>query len=206
MKPFIVGIGGGSGSGKSTVASMLIEKLGEGNVVVISQDHYYRDLSHLDIAERKAQNFDHPDSLDHELLHQHLELLSQGNKMECPRYDFKTHALTGETTTIAPKPVVLLDGIFSLYYEEVLPHLDLKLYVDVPDDVRILRRMTRDIAKRGRTVEGVVQQYLGTVRHMHDTYVAPTKWSADIVVAWGQKNPSTISWIAKMIESTYKNI
>jgi uridine kinase len=155
------------------------------------------------LEERKEQNFDNPEALDHELLHSHLSLLSEGKSMECPRYDFKTHCLTGETFTIEPKPVVLLDGIFSLYYQEVLPLLDLKLYVDVPDDVRILRRMTRDIAKRGRTVQGVVNQYLGTVRHMHDTYVAPTKWSADIVVAWGQKNPSTIQWIAKMIQTTY---
>ncbi len=203
MKPFIVGVGGGSGSGKSTVAGLLIEELGAGDVVVISQDNYYRDLSHLSLEERKEQNFDNPDALDHELLHKHLDLLSQGKSMECPSYDFKTHCLTGETTTVEPKPVVLLDGIFSLYYQEVLPLLDLKLYVDVPDDVRILRRMTRDIAKRGRTVEGVVQQYLGTVRHMHEAYVAPTKWSADIVVAWGQKNPSTIHWIAKMIQTNY---
>jgi uridine kinase len=203
MKPFIVGIGGGSGSGKSTVAQLLIDELGESDVVLLSQDHYYSDLSHLTPDERKNQNFDHPDALDHELMKEQLELLSNGKSMECPRYDFKSHCLTGETTTIEPKPVILLDGIFSLYYEEILPLLDLKLYVDVPDDVRILRRMTRDIAKRGRTVEGVVQQYLGTVRHMHDTYVEPTKWSADIVVAWGQKNPSTIGWLAKMIRTTY---
>lgn len=179
--PIIVGIAGGTGSGKSTFAKKIKESFGE-NVALIEQDDYYKNLSHLSAEERKQVNFDHPDSLDFPLLCQHLFDLKQGHSVLKPTYDFKTHSRTSVQQEILPTKIILVEGILLFAVPEVRELLDIKIFIDVKDDIRLLRRIERDMQERNRTLDEIKNQYLRTVKPMHILYVAPSKTYADVII------------------------
>lgn len=184
-RPLVIGIAGGSGSGKTTISSAVVAEVGVREVAVIEHDSYYRNLEGLTLQERAKINYDHPDSLETELLVQHLETLLDGRSIERPVYDFTQHIRSSETTTIEPSPVVIVDGILVLADPQLRALFDLKVFVDTDADLRILRRLQRDITERGRTMESVIQQYLTTVRPMHLRFVEPSKVYADLIIPEG---------------------
>ena len=181
-KPYIVGIAGGTGAGKTTLAHMLFDHLGDDRAVWIAHDAYYRDFSHVPAGRRGQINFDHPDALETDLLVQHLQALSRGETVSIPTYDFTTHVRTSETLEICPRPIIIVEGILLLVEQILRDALNLKIFVDAPPDIRLIRRMNRDVDERGRTPESVTLQYLETVRPMHDTYVEPSREYADLIV------------------------
>lgn len=178
----IIGICGGTGSGKTTLARKIIETVGRENVVLVEQDSYYRNLADMPLDERRLANFDHPDSIDSEMLMNHLKRLKNGDAVEMPVYDFKTHTRSSNTEHIDPKPVVIVEGILIFSESRVLDLLDVRVFVDTPDDIRFIRRLQRDISERGRTVESIIAQYFATVRPMHHEFVEPSKRHADIII------------------------
>ena len=182
-----IGVTGGSGSGKSTVARNVIETVGPEQVTYIQQDSYYKDLGHLPFEVRSQLNFDHPDAFDNQLFIQHLAALKQGNAVEQPLYEFKTFTRTG-SKTVEPRKVILVEGILVLADQELRDLLDIKIYVDTDADIRIIRRLKRDVLERGRSLEFVLQQYVETVRPMHQQYLEPTRRFADIVIPEGGSN------------------
>ena len=181
-KPYIVGIAGGTGAGKTTLAHMLFDHLGEDRALSIAHDAYYRDFSHIPADQRGQINFDHPDALETDLLVQHLQALSRGETALIPTYDFTTHIRTSETLELCPRPIIIVEGILLLVEQILRDALNLKIFVDAPPDIRLIRRMNRDVDERGRTPESVTLQYLETVRPMHDTYVEPSRKYADLIV------------------------
>ncbi len=195
----IIGIGGGTGSGKTTVARRIVEIIGDENAGILPLDNYYRDMSHLPMEERKKQNYDHPDMIEHELLVEHLRDLLRGKAIEIPTYDFKTYSRGKETIRFEPKDFVIVEGIFALYYDELVELYDLSIYVDTEDDIRFIRRLKRDIKERGRDVDSVINQYLETVKPMHDAYVEPTKKRADIIIPRGGFNEKAIQVIVRYL-------
>ncbi|AEH51956.1 uridine kinase [Pseudothermotoga thermarum] len=201
----IIGIGGGTGSGKTTVAKKIIEKVGEERCGLIPMDNYYRDMSHLPLEERRKVNYDHPDVIEHELLKEHLLQLLEGKTIFLPCYDFVNYVRLPKTIVFTAKDVVIVEGIFALYYEDIRSLYALSIYVDAEDDIRFIRRLRRDIKERGRTVDSVIEQYLQTVKPMHDAYVEPTKRKADIIVPKGGYNEKAIevivNYIFKRLES-----
>jgi uridine kinase len=197
-RPVIIGIAGGSGSGKTTIALAVVEAVGSDRVVLIQHDAYYRDLSHLAFEERIRTNFDHPDSLETELLTEHLRILRQGISIDRPVYDFGTHTRTKATVAVAAEPVVIVEGILVLTEPDLRDLMDLRIYIDTPGDLRVLRRLERDLVERGRTVESVIAQYLGTVRPMHLQFVEPSKRYADIIVPEGY-NENAVGTVTSMI-------
>lgn len=203
MESIIIGIAGGTGSGKSTFTNRLKEEFKD-EVAVIYHDNYYRDQSHLTFEERVKTNYDHPDSIETELLVEHLKELKEGKKIECPVYDYTVHNRSKEVTCIEPKRVILLEGILVLADERLRDLIDIKIFVEADADERILRRVIRDVKERGRDIEGVVEQYLTTVKPMHYLYVEPTRCIADIVINSG-KNPIAFelvkSSIRKMLDT-----
>jgi len=178
----IVGIGGGTGSGKTTFAQGVQHNLGKHTTAVVAHDAYYRDLSHLPLGERAETNFDHPSALETELLVQHLHGFRRGERAEVPAYDFCTHSRLPDPVRVAPRPVVVVEGILALCDEELRSQLDLKVFVDAPADLRLARRMDRDVQQRGRRQESVLEQYFSSVRPMHEAFVEPSRKHADIVV------------------------
>jgi uridine kinase len=172
--PFIVGIAGGSGSGKTTIARKIYERCAGISIQTLQLDHYYRDLAHLDPIARDQVNFDHPDALEMPLLINHVEILARGEGIDRPTYEFASHTRSSKIARIETAKVIIIDGIFALYSPEIRKHLSCSIFVDVSDDVRFIRRLQRDISERGRTNDGVIKQYLGTVKPMHDQFVAPT--------------------------------
>lgn len=176
----IVGIGGGTGSGKTTLAGRVAARIP--GALHLAMDHYYRPLDHLAPAERAAVNYDHPDAFDVPLLAEHLGRLASGAAVDRPDYDFATHARRPRPVSIGPARVVLVEGILVLAMPELVEHMDLSVYVDLPSDLRILRRLARDVVDRGRTVDSVRAQYLATVRPMHETFVEPSRARADLVL------------------------
>lgn len=181
----IIGICGGTGSGKTTIARKIIEAVGRESVILIEQDSYYRNLEDMPLDERHQANFDHLDAIDSELLMNHIKRLKGGQTVEMPVYDFATHTRKQETEHLVPKPVVLVEGILIFAEPRILELLDVRVFVDTPDDIRFIRRLQRDIVERGRTVESVIAQYYATVRPMHFEFVESSKRYADIIIPEG---------------------
>ena len=198
MKSIIIGIAGGTGSGKSTFTNRLKDEFKD-DVAVLYHDNYYRDQSHITFEERVKTNYDHPDSIETDLLIEHLVQLKEGKSIECPVYDYSLHNRSSEVTTVEPKKVILLEGILVLADERLRDLIDIKVYVEADADERILRRAMRDIRERGRDIEGIVEQYLTTVKPMHYLYVEPTRSTADIVINSG-KNPIAFELVKNSIE------
>jgi uridine kinase len=204
QKPLLIGIAGGSGSGKTTITRKIQERCSDASILMFQLDHYYRDLAHLEPYERDHVNFDHPDSLEMDLLAKHIELLANGKAIDRPTYEFASHTRSSKVAHLEPKDVIIIDGIFALYSQEIRKHLSCSIFVDVSDDVRFIRRLRRDVDERGRTNDGVIKQYLATVKPMYDQFVAPTKYQADIVVQWDQYNDRTIDMLSRMIQSSIR--
>lgn len=181
---FVIGIAGGTGAGKTTVARLVTENVGE-SVTRIPLDNYYEDLSHLEFEERQDVNYDHPSAFEWELLRTHLEQLLEGQPVEMPQYDFEQHNRKHERVDVEPTDVIVLEGILALYDEQINDMMDLRLYVETDADVRILRRIQRDVIDRGRGLEGVIDQYLSTVKPMHEQFIEPTKKHADLIIPEG---------------------
>ena len=184
----IIGICGGTGSGKTTVANRILESVSAQDVAFIQQDSYYRNLKDMPLDYRHQVNFDHPDALDNDLLVNHIRRLKAGEPVELPVYDFKTHARQNETLPLDPKPIVIIEGILIFTDPRLLEQIDIKIFVETPDDIRFIRRLRRDIDERGRTLESVIEQYLATVRPMHMQFVEPSKRYADVIIPEGGYN------------------
>jgi len=200
----VVGIAGGTASGKTTVARKLHEALETSGVAFIDQDSYYRDLSHLTFEERREVNFDHPDAFDTELLVKHLAALKAGQAVQKPIYDYVQSTRTTKSTTVHPAELILIEGILVLHTEPVRRELDVRIFVETEDDVRIIRRLTRDIKERGRDFDHVVTQYFRHVRPMHMAFVEPSKRWADIVVPHGGNNDIAIDMLVGALRSRLK--
>lgn len=201
MKPVVIGVAGGTGSGKTTVAHEILKRAGTEQISLIQHDAYYKDLSNLSLAQRAMMNFDHPDALDNELLIVHLKKLKAGGTVEVPVYDFTTHSRTGQTRHVEPHRVILMEGILIFADKALRRLMDVKIYVDTDADIRFIRRLQRDIAERDRTMESVIRQYLATVRPMHQEFVEPSKRYADIIIPEGGFNEVAIEMIAARIKA-----
>jgi uridine kinase len=195
----LIGISGGTGSGKTTVANRILESVSACEVVFIQQDSYYRNIEDLPLDYRQVANFDHPDALDNDLLVRHVRMLKAGEAIELPIYDFKTNTRALETRLVEPKPIVIVEGILVFVDARLLEQMDIKVFVDTPDDIRFIRRLRRDIAERGRTLESVIEQYVETVRPMHMQFVEPSKRHADVIIPEGGHNLVSIDLISGKI-------
>jgi uridine kinase len=184
MQTTIIGIAGGSGSGKSSFSNRLKEQF-QDNITVIYYDNYYKDNTGIPFEERKKINYDHPDALETSLLVEHLKKLRQGQAIDCPVYDYSVHNRSEKTIHVEPKPVIVVEGILTLYDPSLLEQLDVRIYVEADADERILRRLRRDVKERGRDIDGIIEQYLTTVKPMHARYVEPTRAIADLVINSG---------------------
>ena len=200
MRPVIVGIAGGTGSGKTTVARAVYDRVGKDRIEWISHDSYYRQFDGLDLEQRHHINYDHPDSLETELLCRHLDVLVKGSSVEVPIYDFTTHSRKTDTVRVEPRKVVIVEGILVLAEVELRKRIDIKLFVDTPADIRFVRRLMRDIKTRGRSVESVIEQYVTTVRPMHEEFVEPSKRYADLIIPEGGENLVAIDAIIARVE------
>ncbi len=200
-KCVIVGVAGGTGSGKTTIARTIYEQLGPEKVAYIPHDAYYHDLSHLPPEERARQNFDHPDSLETSLLIEHLRQLREGKPVEIPIYDFATHTRRPETRRVEPRPIIVVEGILVFVEPELRDLMDIKIFVDTDPDIRFIRRLVRDIQERGRTMESVIRQYLETVRIMHLEFVEPSKRYADIIIPEGGFNTVALDMVLARLRS-----
>ncbi|MCM3786457.1 uridine kinase [Neobacillus mesonae] len=197
----IIGIAGGTGSGKTTVARSVIERLGSSKVTFISQDNYYKDQAHLSLSERELTNYDHPFAFDNELLIEHLAALRNGQTVHAPVYDFTIHARSSsETVELHSNNIVMIEGLHVLSDEKLREMLDIKVFVDSDPDVRILRRVVRDIEERGRTIQSINQQYLATVKPMHEAFIEPSKKYADIIIPEGGHNEVGIQLLSILTE------
>lgn len=197
--PIVIGIAGGTGSGKTTVANVILRRLGADKITFLPHDSYYRDLDDLPIEERKTINFDHPDALETELLIEHIQALKNGETVEVPIYDFTTHTRTEKTLRIESQSVILVEGILIFADEDLLKLFDAKIFVDTPDDIRFIRRLQRDLIERGRTVDSVIQQYMTTVRPMHLEFVEPSKRQADVIIPEGGLNTVAMDMVVARI-------
>jgi len=205
MKTLCIGVAGGTGSGKTTVANEIVRRVGPERIVVVNQDRYYHDLAHLDDQKRAHNNFDHPDAIEEGLLQEHLRLLKAGEPAPLPVYDFTRHVRLTATEWVEPQPVIVLEGILILAIPVLRELLDVKIFVDTDADLRFIRRLHRDMAERGRSVDSVVDQYLTTVRPMHLEFVESSKRWADVIIPEGGFNTVAldlvISRISQMLQS-----
>nr|WP_300002372.1 uridine kinase [Tissierella sp.] len=199
--PILIGITGGTGSGKSTVSKKIFKTVTEKDIVIIEQDSYYKDQSDLSYNERVKTNYDHPSAFDNELLVQHLKQLMSGQAIEKPIYDFENHNRKKETLRVEPKQIIILEGILILFEKEIRDLLDIKIFVDTDSDVRVIRRILRDIKDRGRTLDSVILQYMETVRPAHLQFIDPSKRYADIIIPEGGYNKVAIDLIVQKIKS-----
>ena len=189
-KPFVIGVAGGSGSGKSTVTREVLASIGPEMVAVVMQDDYYLDQTHLSPEDRRKTNYDHPDAFDWPLMMQHVQALRQGEAIEMPEYDFALHNRSSKTIHVKPAPVIVIEGLFALFDADLRKMMSLKVFVDTAPDVRFIRRLQRDIAERGRSTDSVITQYLDTVRPMHKQFIEPTKRRADVILPHGANGPA----------------
>lgn len=194
-----IGICGGTGSGKTTIARAIVDAVGADRVVLIEQDSYYRNLADMPLDERHQANFDHPDSIDSDMLVNHLIRLKQGLTVDMPLYDFVTHTRSDQIELIEPKPVVIVEGILIFAEPRVLDLLDVRIFVDTPDDVRLMRRLRRDIIERGRTFERTLDQYERTIRPMHYEFVEPSKRHADIIIPEGGQFGVSVQFLCSLV-------
>lgn len=199
--PVVIGIAGGSGSGKTTVLERIVQACGSERIAVLDHDAYYRDLSHLPPEKRSSFNFDHPDALETELMREHLDELLQGRRIEKPVYNFTTHTRDPETETVKPRPVIIIEGILVLAEPLLVERMDIKIYVDAADDIRLMRRIRRDLEERGRSIESILQQYERTVRPMHLEFVEPSKRKADVIIPRGGHNQVAIHMVLARIDA-----
>jgi len=197
----VIGVAGGTASGKTTVVEAILDRVGRDRIAHIQHDSYYKDLSHLPLEERRQFNFDHPDALDTPLLIQHLRELCQGHPIEVPTYDFATYCRLPGTRTVHPRPVVIVEGILILAEPALRDLIEAKIYVDTDADLRFIRRMKRDIAERDRTMESVIEQYLSTVRPMHLEFVEPSKRYADVIIPRGGQNVAALELVTARVLS-----
>ena len=198
--PVVIGIAGGSGSGKSTVIRKIVDAIGSDTIALLDHDAYYRDLSHLSLEERGAFNFDHPDALETSLLCEHLDRLQAGEVAEKPVYNFKTHTREERTTRVYPRPVIIVEGILVLAEQALVDRMHIKIYVDAADDIRLMRRIRRDLHERGRSVDSVLRQYERTVRPMHLEFVEPSRRKADVIIPRGGHNRVAIEMVVARID------
>jgi uridine kinase len=197
----VIGIAGGSGSGKTTVQRRIMERFGPRRIALLDHDAYYRDLAHLAPEQRARFNFDHPDALETDLLVDHLDRLLAGEPVEKPTYSFESHGRLEATETVGPRPVVLVDGILVLAEPALRVRMDVKLFVDAAPDVRLMRRIERDLHERGRSIESVLEQYRRTVRPMHLEFVEPSKRHADVIIPRGGRNQVAIDMVLARVQS-----
>lgn len=200
MSSFVIGVAGGSGSGKSTVTEHILDSVGANNVAVLIQDNYYKDLAALTPEQRRKVNFDHPDAFDWELLLRHLDDLVHGLPINMPIYDFTRDTRSENTTLVLPSPVIVIEGLFSLLDPNLLKYMSLRIFVDTADDIRFIRRLQRDISERGRSTESVIKQYLESVRPMHRQFIEPTKRNAHIIIPHGA-NKAALEMIVARVRS-----
>ncbi len=199
--PLVIGIAGGSGSGKTTVAQEILNRVGPDRIAFLQHDSYYKDLTGLPPAQRAEVNFDHPNSLETELLIQHVLTLREGKPVEVPIYDFAHHRRTGETFAVLPHPVIMVEGILIFADKALRDLFDVKIFVDTDADIRFIRRLQRDISERGRTTESVIHQYQATVRPMHLEFVEPSKRYADVIIPEGGFNTAALDMVAARIQT-----
>jgi uridine kinase len=202
--PLVIGIAGGSGSGKTTVAQAILQRVGPERIAYLQHDSYYKDLRGLPPAQRNEFNFDHPNSLETELLIEHIAALRAGRAIEVPIYDFSTDSRTTETFTIHPCPVIVVEGILIFTEAELRNLFDIKIFVDTDPDLRFIRRLERDIHERGRTTESVIKQYMHTVRPMHLEFVEPSKRYADIIIPEGGHNTAALDMVVARVEALFR--
>ncbi len=198
--PIVIGIAGGTGSGKTTVAQEILRRVGPDKIAYLPHDAYYKDHSHLSPEERARVNYDHPDSLETSLLISHIQALKQGQTIERPVYDFTTHSRTKQTVRVEPRPIILVEGILIFVEPGLRALFDVKIFVDTDADIRFIRRLRRDIHERGRTVESVIEQYLRTVRPMHLEFVEPSKRYADVIIPEGGFNEVALDMVIARIQ------
>ena len=199
---YIIGIGGGTGSGKTTVAYNIKNIIGNDRCDILPMDNYYRDMKHLPLEKRKEYNYDHPDMIEHTLIYEHLKMLQKSKVIKLPDYDYAQYIRIG-SIPFEPKQVIIVEGIFALYYKELRSMYDLAIYVDTESDIRFIRRLERDIKERGRNIDSVIKQYTQTVKPMHDAYVEPTKRYADIIIPEGGFNEKAIQVVVSyMLQKT----
>jgi uridine kinase len=199
--PLVIGIAGGSGSGKTTVANVVLKRVGSHRIAFLPHDAYYSDLSQLPFEERLKINFDHPDSLETDLMIEHIQQLKAWKPIQLPVYDFTTHSRTDKTILVEPQRVILVEGILIFVEKALRDLMDVKIYVDTDADIRFIRRLQRDIAERGRTVQRVIEQYMGTVRPMHMEFVEPSKRYADVIIPEGGLNTVALDMVTARVES-----
>lgn len=201
VRPITIGVAGGSGAGKSTVARVILERIGEENIAYVPHDSYYRDLSDLPREQRALINFDHPDSLDTDLFIQHIRMLQNGQPIPMPVYDFSTHSRTSEVRIVQPQRVILVEGILIFAEARLRELFDVRIFVDTDDDVRFIRRLQRDISERGRTIESVINQWMQTVRPMHLEFVEPSKRYAHVIIPEGGLNEVAMEMVVARIQA-----
>ncbi len=201
LRPVTIAVAGGTGSGKTTISNAILERVGSHHIAFIPHDSYYKDLSGIPLNDRKVINFDHPDALDTALMVKHIQALQAGQPVEIPIYDFTIHQRTAKTQHVEPQPIILVEGILVLAEETLRPLFDVKIFVDTDADIRLIRRLSRDIAERGRTAESVISQYLSTVRPMHMEFVEPSKRYADVIIPEGGFNTVAIDMVSDRISS-----
>jgi uridine kinase len=201
MKTTFIGVAGGTGSGKTTVAEIIMKSLGDKKTAIISMDSYYKDFPGLTLEERKKINYDHPSVFDIDLLENHIKDLREGKSIDLPIYSFEKYERTSKFERLHPKPIIIVEGILLFYYDNIRKYFDIKIFVDTDPDVRMIRRINRDVKDRGRTLESVIEQYLNTVRPMHIQFVEPTKQFTDIIIPRGGKNEIAMDIIIAKIRT-----
>jgi uridine kinase len=201
MTPIVIGVAGGSGSGKTTVVRRISESIGPDAVAVLDHDRYYRDRNDLRLEERAALNYDHPDGLETDLLVAHVKALKDGRPVEVPSYDFSRHARLANTETVTPRRAIIVEGILVFADAPLRALMDVKIFVDTDSDTRFIRRLSRDVAERGRTMESVIEQYQSTVKPMHFEFVEPSKRYADVILPQGGHNAVAVDMLLSLIRS-----